>query len=73
MMRIIAVVLATIGLALLPIPLAKAQPNPGCGYVATAWYDPCAQPPPIPGQSNWVPVDGIPGTNGPHGYTPIQD
>lgn len=45
------------------------QPPPGCGFVSAVWWSPCHVPPPVPGQG-WTPIDGIPGTFGPHGYTP---
>ena len=51
---------------------AAADPPPGCGFVSGVWWSPCHVPPPVPGQG-WTPVDGIPGTFGPHGYTPIQE
>ena len=53
---------------------AKADtptPAPGCGFVSALPWSPCATTPPIAGQGNWTPIDGIPGTLGPHGYTPI--
>lgn len=59
---------ASIGLAI----RSNAQtqtPNPGCGYIATVPWSPCAANPPVPGNF-WTPIDGIPGTMGPHGYTP---
>lgn len=49
------------------------QPNPGCGWASDVRWEPCATNPPIPGQNGWTPIDGVPGTFGPHGYTPIQN
>ena len=43
-----------------------------CIGTAVARADPWV-PPPVEGITpGWVPIDGIPGTWGPHGYTPDQ-
>lgn len=56
----------------LPMADASADPIvPGCGYTSYNWYSPCNPfNPPQPGVNNWTPIDGVPGMNGPHGYTP---
>lgn len=35
------------------------------------WFDPCANPPPVPGENNWTP-DDEPGTWGPSGWNPAH-
>ena len=77
MRRIIAMMLFCFALLLVGGAwTAKAdttQPLPGCGYVSYMPWSPCyAFNPPNPSTyPGWVPIDGIPGTTGPHGYTPI--
>jgi hypothetical protein len=78
MFRIIATMMFCTALVILAGALgqlARADtptPAPGCGFVSALPWDPCSANPPVPGQF-WTPVDGIPGTMGPHGYTPITD
>jgi hypothetical protein len=53
---------------------AHADPlMPGClDSSQYAWYNPCSGQAPW-NQPNWAGRDGIPGTYGPHGYTPSDD
>lgn len=54
-------------------PTVSPDPNPGCPWVSYEWYSPCAISPPVPGITpGWLPIDGVPGTYGPHGYTPVR-
>lgn len=56
------------------VEIVVAQPNPGCGFVSAVPWSPCySLNPPQPGVfPNWTVTDGIPGTWGPNGYSPIQ-
>ena len=76
-MKIVAAVAFWLALMFLSAALgtlkaeAQPQPAPGCGYVSNLPWSPCYWNPPVPGRF-WTPVEGIPGTMGPSGYTPIQ-
>jgi hypothetical protein len=54
-------------------PSVAADPSNGTGPCVGVdgdhlpWFDPCANPPPVPGENNWAP-DDEPGMWGPSGW-----
>lgn len=66
-----AIALAAGALAILLVAPAPAAPPPGCFIESSLWWSPCHNPPPnVWSNPGWQPIDGIPGTWGPNGYTP---
>jgi hypothetical protein len=70
-----ASVAAALGFTTFCAEKAQAEPPPGCLYQSPNWYDPCSDvgPQQRTNGNNWLPVDGVPGMYGPHGYTPRCD
>ncbi len=74
MMRALATSLTAVALAGLAAAPAHADPNPGCSWEPSeyGWYNPCSGQAPW-NQPNWRGTNGIPGTYGPGGYTPVTE
>ena len=72
---VLAAIVMFIAVAIPGSPSVTADPSNGTGPCVGVdgnhlpWFDPCANPPPVPGERNWTP-DDEPGTWGSSGWNP---
>lgn len=74
MKRLVAAAVAAAAVGGLTAAPAQATPIPGCPWEPDqyAWYNPSSGQAPWQ-QPNWAGTNGIPGTYGPGGYTPVTE